>query len=244
MVVPRIIKKTRRIITVSAHEKQLIIHRLNVPADKVVVIHNGLKKDFGKGQTSIESFCNKYKLPSKYFLFLGNTIERKNAVRAIQAHIDYLSKSKNKIPLVAPGLSENFVRKAHDELGISFDSKLYNFPGYIPEPDLPYLFKFSFCFLFPSIREGFGLPIIEAMSAGVPVITSSTSSMPEVADTAALLVDPYSVMEISNAMIKIESDETLRSQLIKKGLARCLHFSWEANASQTLSLYQNAKLSK
>jgi glycosyltransferase involved in cell wall biosynthesis len=114
--------------------------------------------------------------------------------------------------------------------------------GYVPDNDLPAIYYLSKLFLFPSLREGFGIPVIEAMACGVPVITSNVSSMPEVAGNAAHLIHPENVEELYNAMIKITSDATYKNQLIEKGLLQSKKFSWQNTAKQVLEQYK--KLNK
>lgn len=112
------------------------------------------------------------------------------------------------------------------------------FPGYIPSSSMPQMYNASTLFLYPSLRESFGLPILEGMGCGTPVITSTTSCMPEIAADAALLIDPYQPTEIAHAMKKVLTDESLRRSLIEKGLKRAAEFTWEASAKQLLQYYQ------
>ena len=112
------------------------------------------------------------------------------------------------------------------------------FPGYIGPTDLVYFYNLAEVFLFPSLYEGFGLPVLEAMACGCPVITSNISALPEVVGDAAILVNPYSVEEISTAMEKVLTNKTLRLELAEKGLKRAREFSWKKNARETLELYK------
>jgi glycosyltransferase involved in cell wall biosynthesis len=110
---------------------------------------------------------------------------------------------------------------------------------YIPNQDLPYIFSGALQFLYPSLRESFGIPILESMACGTPVITSNTSAMPEIAGDAALLVDPYSPEAIAEGILKIETDENLRKELINSGNERIKFFSWEKTATELLKIYKN-----
>jgi glycosyltransferase involved in cell wall biosynthesis len=236
-IVPVVARRSKSIITVSNFEKERIVKRLKISSSKVNVIYNGLKNTFTKITSGKNDFLGKYKLPEKFFLFLGNTIERKNAVRLIGSYLEYRKLSQHKIPLVLPALNENYVKAVCKEDSYPYDSTHFYFPGYLPTEDLPHLYNSSHCFLFPSLQEGFGIPIIEAMACGVPVITSNASAMPEVADHAALLVDPYDANEITKAMLLIETNQTLSQNLVQLGLQRAKLFSWSDNAKSTLSLY-------
>jgi glycosyltransferase involved in cell wall biosynthesis len=111
--------------------------------------------------------------------------------------------------------------------------------GYVPHTELPFIYNLATLFLYPSLRESFGIPIIEAMACGTPVITSNTSAMPEVAEEAAILVNPLDSASIATAISKVLDDKKFRNYLIFNGLCRATHFSWEATAEQTIALYQS-----
>jgi len=127
------------------------------------------------------------------------------------------------------------VAESVEKLGLK---SCVHFTGYIPEGDLPALYNGADLFVFPSLYEGFGLPVLEAMACGTPVITSNTSSLPEVAGDAALLVDPYDVDAIAEAMRRVLTDLNLAGELRVKGLARASEFSWERTARETLAVYE------
>jgi glycosyltransferase involved in cell wall biosynthesis len=127
------------------------------------------------------------------------------------------------------------VVKEVKELGLK---SYVRFTGYVPDEDLPAIYSGADLFVFPSIYEGFGLPVLEAMACGIPVVTSNTSSLPEVAGDAALLVDPYSVDEIAAAMRRVLCDPDVAAELCAKGLQRAKQFSWERTARETIAVYE------
>jgi glycosyltransferase involved in cell wall biosynthesis len=113
------------------------------------------------------------------------------------------------------------------------------FLGYVPQVDLPWLYCGATCFVYPSLYEGFGLPLLEAMASGIPVITSNTSSLPEVAGNAGILIDPQSEAELGKALIKVLSDESTRREMSENSLKRAARFSWEKTALETLKVYES-----
>jgi len=239
-IVPGISKKAKLILTVSEFERQNIIKRLNLPEYKVRVLYNGVGAQFNNQYSgnSIEDFREKYKLPSEFIMFLGNTAPKKNTVNVIRAYVDFCIQNKYRIPLVLLDYKKELVVKILDELN---QAKLLShivFPGYVPYSQIPLMYNAATLFLYPSLRESFGLPILEAMACGVPVITSNTSSMPEVAGDAAELVDPFNYRDLSYAMGKLLADEALRSSYKEKGLQRVKKFTWKASAHELLSIYK------
>ena len=175
-------------------------------------------------------------LPGSYALFIGTIQPRKNLVRLAQAYAGLVKSHAVPWDLVIAGgkgwLSDEVVQ-AIEDLGLPDRIHLL---GYVPEPQLPALLKGARLFCFVSLYEGFGLPILEAQAAGVPVMTANNSSLPEVAGDAAILVDPTDVDAIAEAMLRLSSDEALRQQLIVAGRANVARFSWQKAARETLAV--------
>lgn len=150
----------------------------------------------------------------------------------------FLKSSEEKIPLVMLDFDRDELDKIISDIG---DPTLHDYiklTGYVPNIELPALYALSTVFLYPSLRESFGIPMLEAMACGIPVITSNTSSMPEVGGDAALFIDPYKPEEITQAMNKLLIDKSLRETLILRGFENARKFSWRAMAENVLSLYQ------
>jgi len=239
-VVPRAAEKSRIIITVSEYEKKVITDRLNIPGEKVKVIYNGVNKKFfhRNSKDEINNFKKKYQLPEEFFLFLGNRAPKKNTRNVILAFLDYCKRTRDPIPMVILDYQKIFLEELLYRLDKHSAIRFFVFPGYIPGDEMPLMYQAASVFLYPSLRESFGMPIIEAMACGTPVITSNTSSMPEVAGDAAMLVDPYSSFSIADAMEKLRMDPALMTELKEKGFERAKQFSWEKAAAELLTTYK------
>jgi glycosyltransferase involved in cell wall biosynthesis len=250
--VPPAIKKARMIITVSNYEKQRILEECQnkIPAENIRVIYNGVDERFHPhySKEEISAFKRQFNLPEDYILFLGNTAPKKNTSNVIRAYVECLRENKDAPPLVITDYPKWRVEKELEELnlqkfsrkgGIKPTAVLNNivFPGYIPSEKMPLAYNGAILFLYPSLRESFGLPILEGMSCGVPVITSNSSAMPEVAGDAAVLADPLACEDIARAMGRLLSDAELRESYKKKGLLRASQFSWENAAKNLISVY-------
>ena len=140
---------------------------------------------------------------------------------------------------MTPGLPEKYVADKLRELKYPYDKHKFITPGYIEEADLPFVYGLSKIFLFPSLSEGFGMPVIEAMACGTPVITSKISSMPEIAGNAAVLIHPLSATDIAEAILSLCENEELRNKKIHDGLLNATRFNWSHTAEKVLSLYES-----
>jgi glycosyltransferase involved in cell wall biosynthesis len=239
--VPLVTPKSEAVITVSNYEKERIVSRLSIDEKKIEVIYNGINnKHFKMCDCPSEKIRVKlqYGLPEKFILFLGNPSFRKNPTGVIEAYVMYATKVRNPLPLVTPGLSQKYVMHELKMLNATYDPNLFITPGYIKEEDLPVVYGLSEVFLFPSLSEGFGMPIVEAMACGTPVITSKISSMPEIAGDAAVLIDPLSAPTIADALIEILGNEEFRLDKIQDGLLNARRFSWDITAEKVLGIYE------
>ncbi len=249
-VVPRVIKKCEKIVTVSHFEKNRIREFFGWPESdtRLVAIYNGVSEHFRKidDESELTRVKEKYKLPDKFFFFLGNTDPKKNTRGVLKAYSNFLKSSDEIIPLVMLDFDRDVLLGMLSEIG---DKKLMEhilLTGYVINTDLPAIYNLCEIFLYPSLRESFGIPMLEAMRCGTPVITSNTSSMPEVSGGAALIIDPFNPEEITTAMHKLLDDQSLRADLIGKGFEQSAKFSWKAMAGENLKLYEEvyAKTSK
>jgi glycosyltransferase involved in cell wall biosynthesis len=239
IVVPKVVAKSKMVITVSDFERQTIIEKLKLPEEKVMVVHNAVNKRFNNdfSKEEVVAFRRKYNLPENFLLFLGNTAPKKNTPNVILGFADYCRQAKNIIPIVILDYDKALVEAMLSKLGYLQLSKYFIFPGYISPLEMPLMYNAATIFLYPSLRESFGLPILEAMGCGAPVITSNTSSMPEVAADAALLVNPFMHEEITEGIVNIISNDELRNTYREKGKLRASEFTWEASARKLLSIY-------
>ena len=237
LVVPRILGKCRRIITVSDFEKQNIINRLQLPKKQVEMIYNGYN-DWFRPMEDPDCVFGKYMRERGYLFFLGNTDPKKNTERTLIAYSRYLERSNVKRPLLMADLDRHYLNDIISRNHIENIRQHIEMPGYIVNSDLPYVYSAAFAFLYTSLRESFGIPLLEAMACGTPVVTSNTSSMPEIGGKDAILVNPESPEEICEQLLRLETDETYYQQQVQVGLQRSKLFSWKFTAEQLLSLYE------
>jgi glycosyltransferase involved in cell wall biosynthesis len=241
MVVPKVLKMSRKVITVSNFEKNRIAEFFGIKGDnRLTAVYNGVSQHFKPVDDHVElkRVKEKYHLPDRYFFFLGNTDPKKNTKGTLKAFSDFLKQTGADYKLVMLDYDRSELEKILDEIG---DKNLINqivLTGYVINTDLPAIYCQSKVFLYPSLRESFGIPMLEAMACGVPVITSNTSSMPEVAGNAAIIIDPYKPEEITEALVKLVNDEDLRAKLIADGLMQAAKFSWKAMAQSVLEIYR------
>lgn len=233
--VPPVLHKASKIITVSKFEQERISESLQLPDGKLTVVYNGYGNHFYP-QKENSTIRSKYNLPDCYYLFLGNTDPKKNTQRVLKAYGNYIRQSKKPIPLVVADLNEKLLTGLAEWDDERFRENLI-MVGYIPNVDLPYIYSMANAFLYTSLRESFGIPILEAMACGTPVITSSTSAMPEIAGKGAILLDPYNEKEIADQLLIFEKDQDLILCQISYGLDRVKHFSWRSTAEQVFALY-------
>ncbi|WP_333483050.1 glycosyltransferase family 4 protein [Spirosoma telluris] len=240
--VPRIVTECERVITVSHFERQRIVDHLHLSPERVVAIWNAVSDQFHviKDTEQIERVRLKYKLPKEFIFFLGNTDPKKNVKGVLKALLGLKQRGKLTLPVVISNLPAISLADLLNEIDGQELANDIILCGYIPNYILPLVYNAATIFLCPSLRESFGLPILEAMACGTPVLTSSTSSMPEVAGDAALLVDPNSVEEMITGIDRLLKQPTLRAELRTKGLERAALFSWEATANKLLTVYANA----
>jgi glycosyltransferase involved in cell wall biosynthesis len=235
------IKNSDKIITISEFSKSEIIKYFPECEDKIDIVYCGVDYDLFRpisNEQAITNVKNKYGITGQYLLYLGTLEPRKNIERLIEAYSKILKDVSDPPTLVISGgkgwMYDTIFEKVN-ELNISSN---IIFTGYIDKHHIPILLSGAVAFIFPSLYEGFGLPVLEAMACGTPVITSNLSSLPEVVGDAAILVDPYSVEAICEAIIKVTIDEALRESLSKKGIDRSKLFSWDAAALKLHRIYE------
>lgn len=238
-VVPMVYHKAKKIITVSNFEKQTIEEKMGKD-ERLLVTYNGVHEKFNHQipVTKLQTVRTRYQLPEQYLFFLGNTAPKKNMKNLLVAYARYVATQSQALPLVIAESSQEVINALLQELSLSHISHKIRLTGYVGHDDLPSIYAMASVFLYPSLRESFGIPIIESMACGTAVITSNTSSMPEVAGEAAVLIDPVKIEEITKAMQALTMDNDSRISLEKKGLKRSKTFTWTQTANSTLQIYQ------
>lgn len=239
LVVPRVLKKCRKIITVSRFECNRIRETLHLPEGQITAVYNGYSTHFHKMERPDREVVRKYISAESFLFFLGNTDPKKNAARTLKAYSLYLEQSAVKRPLLIADLKEEYIDDLLRQEGSTAIKPYLSFPGYIDNRDLATLYNAAFAFLYPSLRESFGIPMLEAMACGTPVITSNTSAMPEVAGPGAILVNPQEPREIADALLRLERDSDFYRRQSDYGLERVKLFSWRNTADEYAALYQS-----
>ncbi|HEV2063694.1 MAG TPA: glycosyltransferase family 1 protein [Thermoanaerobaculia bacterium] len=239
IMIRRALKRADRIITVSHNSKRDLVDHFGIAPARVEVIYNGVSRGFRPDVPGEERrrVAGKLGLSSPYLLFLGGDRPHKNARNVIRAFADARRRGPLPHALVLAGpMPRNEGRV--EALISALDLKdAVRRTGIVDDADMPGLFAGADAFLYPTLYEGFGLPVIEAMACGTPVLTSSTSALQEIAGGHALLVDPMDAGAIAAGIVTLATDPAKRAELAKMGLARAADFSWNKAAEATLSVY-------
>lgn len=241
-IVPMVLKKAKKVITVSEFEKNRISESIHFENNILDTIYNGVSEHFfiqsTDGQLSFAKY--RYHLPDSFMFLLGNTDPKKNIARTLQAYDIYRKRVENPVPLVIADFSNETLMKELQLNDINEDIiPLIHLIGYVQNSDLPFIYQLSTAFLYPSTRESFGIPILEAMACGIPVLTSNTASMPEVAGDAALYMNPFDIFDIAKNIIEITENKETRENLIAKGLKRVENFRWFKTAEKLIEVYKS-----
>ncbi|OGS03928.1 MAG: hypothetical protein A2204_03215 [Elusimicrobia bacterium RIFOXYA1_FULL_47_7] len=238
----RSVSTSEYIIAISENTKSDILKHFRVPDNKVKVIYCGVNELFKKTNDTlkVDSIRKKYGITKDYILNVSLISPRKNLIALMQAFKNARQSGRIDAQLVIAGgkgwLYEKIIAYAKSS---GFENDII-FTGYVTDDELLHLYNGARLFAFPSVYEGFGLPLLEAMACGCPVISSNTSSMPEVCGEAALYFNPKNLAEISEAIDRVINDVGLSNSLINKGLEQVKKFSWGKAAAQTLSLYEKS----
>jgi glycosyltransferase involved in cell wall biosynthesis len=241
---PRVAGVAERVICVSGHTKDDLVRELGMDPERVVVVHEAPQPGFRplEDLAALARVRERHGITKPFFFHLGNIEPRKNLVGLVKAFLSLSPRGRAQLVLGGhKGWLTQGIFKELDGLDLSQD---VIFTGYLPQEDLPLLMNAAAAFVFPSLYEGFGLPVLEAMACGTPVITSNISSLPEVAGDAALLVDPRRVEDLAGAMERVLEDGTLRRDLSRAGLERAAQFTWERAARETMAVYEQAMADK
>jgi len=235
---PQSLKKAEKIIAVSHNTKNDLINIFKVPREKIQVIYEGVE-DFDQNEITKDEIRPELKFTEPYLFFVGTIEPRKNIERLIKAYKNFIKENPGtKIKLVIAGKKGwkcDTIFKAINDPELK-DKLIY--PGYISLQEKIYLYKNCLAFIFPTLYEGFGLPVLEAMSLGKPVISSKIAPITEFAKDKALLINPQNIDQIKKAMESIAGDQSLRKSLGQKAIGVKSDFSWKIAAQKTIELYR------
>lgn len=244
-VLPQLLKRLDHVIAVSDSTRRDVVERVGVPDGRMSVIHHGADNDaFHPGDSDeAAEHVHKYGVRPPYMLYTSR-IEHpgKNHVRLIHAFEKFKLRDKFPHQLVLAGADWTGARKVHEAAATSAVARDIIFAGYVPEADLPALYRGAELMVFPSLYEGFGLPILEAMASGTPVACSNRSSMPEIGGDAVALFDPFSTASMTTSMHTVLTSSVLRNSLSRKGIERAREFSWKRAAAETLEVIRRTAL--
>ncbi len=233
---PLYCKKADRVIAVSNQVEDEILKYIKVNSNKIITIHEAYNKIFHpiKEQAVLRKIKTQYNLPDNFILYVGDIFPSKNFGRLLKAYNEL--QKIHPIKLVVVGRER---WKFEQDFSLIQDFNLEDkiiFTGHIPQTDLPAFYNLAKLFVFPSLDEGFGLPLVEAMACGCPVVASKTGALPEIGGDGAYYIDPYNIEEITNGMYRVLANDNLKNELIKKGFQQSHKFSWEKNVQNTLSM--------
>lgn len=237
-IVPLIMKKSQLVLTVSKYEKGIMQKRFP-DVDNLQYVYNGVTHTGDHSETEIQHFRENYDLPEKLILFHGNLAPKKNLKNVLKAFDKFIiGNTENSVKLVMTEISQKELHEVLKGLGLTRLEHKIHLTGYIPNGQINFLYQAADLFLYPSLRESFGIPIIESMSVGTPVITSNVTAMPEVGGDAAVYVDPTNCDEIAEKIKDVISNNFLSLKLGKMGRNRAKDFSWANCASRTFRFYE------
>jgi glycosyltransferase involved in cell wall biosynthesis len=233
-------RKAARILTVSEASKHDILRFFGVDPAKIEVVHNAIDERFWNRPDAgdVSRVRERYQLTSRFVLYVGNIKPHKNIERLIDAFDLVRRRGLDDVKLLIIGDEISKLPALRRAVHSHKLHKEVRFLGYVRDDTLAILYRLASAFAFPSLYEGFGLPALEAMASGTPVVTSNVSSLPEVAGGAAVLVDPYDVGAIADGLVSVLSDGTLADDLRRRGLVRARDFSWERSVARTHEIYR------
>lgn len=236
----RTAQRARLVVTVSEHAAREIHALYGLPETRIRVVPNGVSPEFAlrAGSDSVRAARDKFEMGDRpYILFVGGADPRKNHRTLVRAFARCRQELKDHV-LILVGDAVHRFGSYQDSVRAEKIEDAVRCPGRVSSEDLRLLYAGAAVFVFPSIYEGFGMPVLEAMASGTPVVTSNTTSLPEVAGDAALLVNPESPEDLGTALLRVLRDEPLRQALRAKGLERVKQFTWERTARQTFAVYR------
>jgi glycosyltransferase involved in cell wall biosynthesis len=239
--VPRSVRRARLILADSESTRRDLIEMLQTPPDKVRVVYAGVGSEFRPvtDVVALAAVKTRYQLAQPFILTVGTLQPRKNHLRLVQAFSRVAAAHRDVRLVIAGGKGWSYDETAAEIARLNLGDRVI-FPGFVSEEDLAAVYSLARALAFPSLYEGFGLPVLEAMACGTPVVCANASSLPEVAGDAAVLVDPLDVDGLAEALERVLDDDVLRQELIRRGHERAARFTWAAAANALLAAYCEA----
>lgn len=242
VVVPLVARRAAAVIAPSLATKADLVNLLGVPEERVTCIPNGVGEEFtpfGPDSDRVQHVRDRYRLPKRFLFTVGAVEPRKNLVRLLHAlHRVRAQRDTSDLLLIHAGPPGWLARDVQDTMAALKLHDAVRFLGYVDSEDLPGLYAASTVVVYPSLFEGFGLPVAEALACGMPVLTSNTSSLPEVGGDAAMLVDPTSIDAIADGITRLWTDDVLRAEMSRRGIVHAANYSWTRTARETAALYE------
>ncbi len=238
--IKRVVEKADRIISVSENTKHDLVEILGVDPKRISVVYEAAQPMFQpvEDEIALAEVKRRYGIDGPFFYHVGNIEPRKNLVRLIRAYLHLRERVGRQVKLVISGQKGWLTGQLYRGFtGLDLGEDVI-FTGYVPHSDLPLLMNAAQAFIFPSLYEGFGLPVLEAMKCGTPVLTSNISSLPEIVGHAAILVDPYDEESITHGMEQLIRDSDLTTRLARQGQEQAALFSWKKAATESLQVYR------
>jgi glycosyltransferase involved in cell wall biosynthesis len=240
LMLPRFLQRADALIAVSENTKRDVVKLMQIPPDKITVIYEGVNPAYRPldNGTARDRVCEKYHLPAEYILYFATLEPRKNLLALLDAYHALHAREQTMPALVVAGRKGWLYQPVFErvrELGLE---DRVHFTGWVDEQDAPMIMNAALVFVYPSLYEGFGLPPLEAMACGTPVICSNASALPEVVGDGGLLFEPRDVGALANAIARVLADADLRTQLRARGIEQARKFTWERAARETLAVYQ------
>jgi glycosyltransferase involved in cell wall biosynthesis len=232
-------RQSAYILAVSEHTKREVVGLLGIPPERVIVTYDAARAHFRPPDpAALEAFRTRHSLPEQFVLYVGTLEPRKNLLTLLEAYSQVARQSQ--VPLLIGGGKGWMFAPIFKRVEALQLREQVHFVGYLEEEELPLWYAAATLFVFPSLYEGFGMPPLEAMSCGTPVVTSNSSSLPEVVGQAGVMVSPTDDSALAEAILRLLQDATLRDELRERGFAQARAFSWRTTAERTLAVYERA----